>query len=117
MTGVQTCALPIFLTHREELARIEPALGANLKRAIDHARGAVEKVLQKAERVHANRTGKGQRQLRRLNHSLFPREEPQERVLGPIGFTARWGVEWIAALYEELPGTGSEHLAVHLEDA
>ena len=106
-----------LLAHRAALSELEPALGVNLKKAVDQARGAVEKVLAKAERVHANSAGKGQRQLRRLNHSLFPRGEPQERVLGPLGFTARWGRAWIDALYDELPAGGAEHLAVHLEDA
>ena len=105
-----------LLSHRSALGELEPALSVNLKRAVDQARGAVEKVLGKAERVHANRAGKGKRQLRRLNHTLFPREAPQERVLGPLGFTARWGRRWIDLLYEELPAGGAEHLVVHLEE-
>lgn len=105
-----------LLAHRAALAALEPALGVNLKRAVDQAKGAVEKVLGKAERVHANRAGKGARQLRRLNHTLFPRESPQERVLGPLGYTARWGRAWIDHLYEELPAGGAEHLVVHLEE-
>jgi len=106
-----------LLSHRATLSALEPALGVNLKKAVDQARGAVEKVLAKAERVHANSAGKGQRQLRRLNNSLFPRGEPQERVLGPLGFTARWGRDWIDALYDALPAGGAEHLVVHLEEA
>ena len=88
----------------------------NLNSAVDQAKGAVEKVLGKAERVHANRAGKGKRQLRRLNHTLFPRGTPQERVLGPLGLTARWGRAWIDHLFEELPAGGAEHLVVHLEE-
>ena len=57
---------------------------------------------------------KGKRQLRRLNNGLLPKGAPQERVLGPLGLTARYGRAWIDALYRELPPLCSEHLAVHL---
>ena len=105
-----------LLARRGELAQVEPSLAIGLKRAADQVRGAVERVLQKAERVHANKSGKGRRQLRRVNNSLVPRGQPQERVLGPLGFTARHGRAWIEALYAELPAISTEHLAVYIED-
>ena len=100
--------------HRSALSELEPALAANLKKTADQIRKIVEKVAAKAERVHANRSGKGKRQLRRLNNGLLPKGAPQERVLGPLGLTARYGRAWIDALYRELPPLCSEHLAVHL---
>ena len=102
--------------HRSALSELEPALAVNLKKTAAQVRRLVEKVAGKAERVHANRSGKGQRHIRRLNNGLVPRGLPQERVLGPIGFTARHGRAWIDALYGELPPLSSEHLAVHLQE-
>lgn len=104
-----------LLSRRADLASLEPALAVSLKRAVDQARDLVGKVAQKAERVHANKSGKGRRQVRRLNNTLYPRDLPQERVLGPLQYTARFGREWIEALYAEWPPAGGEHLAVHLE--
>lgn len=105
-----------LLEHRAELAELDPALGANLARAASQGRALVDKLVEKAERVHANKSGKGRRQLRRLSNTLFPRGAPQERVLGPLQFTARYGRAWIEALYAELPALSSEHLVVHLEE-
>ncbi len=104
-----------LLALRSALAELDPALAVNLKRAADQARKAIEKVAAKAERVHANRSGKGRRHVRRLNNTLFPRGQPQERVLGPLGPTARYGRAWVEALYADFPPVCSEHLAIHLE--
>ncbi len=102
--------------HGPELAEIEPALAAGLKKASARVRQLVEKVASKADRVHANRSGKGKRQLRRVNNGLIPKGLPQERVLGPLALTARFGRGWIDALHDELPPTSTEHVVVHIED-
>ncbi|MCP3915409.1 MAG: bacillithiol biosynthesis cysteine-adding enzyme BshC [bacterium] len=104
-----------ILAHRAELAELDPALGVNLKRAASRAKGSIEKVLQKAERVYANKFGKGARHVRRLNNTLMPLGRPQERVLGPLAFSARWTPQWIEDLYAELPAVASEHLVVHID--
>lgn len=101
--------------HRAALSELEPALAVNLKKTADQVRQLVEKVAGKAERVHANKSGKGRRHVRRVNNGLAPKGLPQERVLGPLGFTAHHGRAWIDALYRELPSISTEHLAVHLE--
>lgn len=102
--------------HRSELSELEPALAVNLKRTADQIKQLVEKVAGKAERVHANKSGKGKRGLRRLNHGLVPKGTPQERILGPLGYLARYGTPWIAAMYAEFPAVSPEHLVLHLEE-
>ena len=105
-----------LLALRPELAELEPALAANLRRTADQMRVLVEKVATKCERVHANKSGKDRRRMRRVNHTLCPRGAAQERILGPMQFCARFGRRWIEALYAEMPPVCTEHLAVHLED-
>ncbi len=107
-------ALGALLAHRAELANIDAALGENMKRTARQIRGLIDKLLGKAERVHANKTGRGRRNARRVTNTLFPRGLPQERVFGPFAYTVRYGRAWIDALYEELPALSSEHLVVHL---
>ncbi len=102
--------------HRPELAELEPALAVNLKKTADQVKQLVEKIATKAERVHANRSGKGKRHLRRIQNTLVPRGQPQERILSPLPFTARFGREWIEALYRELPPLASEHLVALLDE-
>lgn len=101
---------------KAELKALEPALTTSLKRAIEQIAKAIAKVRDKAARVHANRSGKGQRHQRRLNALLFPRGKPQERVLGAVGFLAQHGLGLIDALWDELPSISTEHLVVHLPD-
>lgn len=107
-------AAALVLRHRAALAELEPALAIGLKKAAEQIRGAVDKVADKAERVHKNRAGKGERHVRRVNAALGPRGLPQERVLGPFQFYARFGPAFVDALWEELPALCSEHLVVHL---
>jgi len=102
--------------HRAELAELEPALGITLKKTAEHVRASIGKVIDKATRVHQNRAGKGARQVRRVNHTLVPRGAPQERVLGPFQFVARFGPDFVETLWRELPATSTEHLVLHLED-
>ena len=107
-------AAQLVLRHRAALAELEPALAIGLKKAAEQIRGSVERVAEKAERVHKNRAGKGERHVRRVNAALGPRGAPQERVLGPFQFVARYGPAFVEALWEELPAFATEHLVVHV---
>ncbi|MFT5049587.1 MAG: bacillithiol biosynthesis cysteine-adding enzyme BshC [Chlamydiales bacterium] len=101
-------------SHRQELTKLDHGLGSNLGRTANQIRALVEKIASKAERVHANSTGKGKRHTRRLTGMLMPRGLPQERVLGPLQFTARFGKAWVDALYADWPALSSEHLAIQM---
>ena len=102
---------------REALAQLDPLLAANLKRSGDQVRDIVEKICEKAERVHQNKSGKGQRHLRRVSNALFPRGLPQERVLGPLAVTARHGRGWIDDLFLHVPAVPRAHLLAYFTDA
>lgn len=99
---------------RAALGELDPSLVAQIKRTADQMRNAVDKLAEKSERVHQNKSGKGKRHDRRLNNTLCPRGEPQERVLGPVQFVARFGEDWIGELVQDLDPFASEHLVVHL---
>ncbi len=99
---------------RDDLAAVDPGLLSQLKRAAAQMRSAGDWVAEKAERVHQNKSGKGRRHLRRLASSLFPLGEPQERVLGPFPFVARFGEDWPIELLEAIDPFAREHLVVNL---
>lgn len=101
---------------REALAQLDTGLAANLKRTGEQIRALVEKICEKAERVHQNKSGRGQRHYRRVAHALFPRELPQERVIGPLPFVARHGRAWIDDLLDHVPAVPREHALAFLED-
>lgn len=103
-----------LLEHKSALAEIEPALGITLKRTAGHVERSVEKVIDKAMRVHKNGTGKGVRQVRRANSMLYPRDVPQERLLGPFQFVARFGADFVPSLMAEIPFASTEHLVLNL---
>lgn len=104
-----------LLEHREVLAATDRTLGLLVRRTADQLDQGIAKLCEKVARVQANRAGKGRRHVRRLNHGLCPRGEPQERVLGAFPFVARFGRRWIDELLEELDPLASEHVLVHLE--
>ncbi|HVS11388.1 MAG TPA: bacillithiol biosynthesis BshC, partial [Planctomycetota bacterium] len=60
------------------------------------------------------RQGKGRRHVRRIVNTLAPRGQPQERVLGPIGFVAQHGTGWIDGLLDALPPFERRHGVAHL---
>jgi uncharacterized protein YllA (UPF0747 family) len=101
---------------REELSALDRGLAAQLGRSAKRVRDTIETLAAKAARVHANTSGKGRAHLRRLNHGLAPRNEPQERIRGAIEFVARFGRDWLDALLEEIDPLPTEHLVVHLEE-
>lgn len=101
---------------KDELAVLDPSLPVLARRTMDQVKGSIETLAEKAERVHQNRSGKGKRHERRLNNALFPRGEPQERVLGPLVPLARFGDAWLAELAREIDPFPTEHVVVHLGD-
>ena len=99
---------------RADLAALDRGLATQLQRSAEKVRAAIDKLAQKAERVHANSSGRGQRHVRRLQSALMPRGAPQERVRGAVEFTARFGRDWIDRLIEELDPLPTEHLVINL---
>ena len=92
-----------LLDQRGPLSQLDPRLAGGLDRAAGQVKDAIEKVAKKAERVHANQSGRGRRHERRANHALSPRGIPQERALGPLPFVAKFGFEWIGTLATRCP--------------
>ena len=99
---------------KSALAELDRSLAANLPRTGDQIRSLVEKLCEKAERVHANRAGRGRRLVRRVTNALCPRGELQERVLLALPFIARHGTDWIAELLDLLGPLATGHLIVQL---
>jgi bacillithiol biosynthesis cysteine-adding enzyme BshC len=87
-----------LLAPRAALAEFDEALAKNLARTAAQVRDLVDKLVAKGERVHHNSSGKGRRHVRRVENSLRPHGEPQERVLGALPFVARFGTVWIETL-------------------
>ena len=106
-----------LLEHRAAISAIDKGLAAGLKRAADNLQATVEKVALKAERSHANSSGKGRRHERRANQALFPREGTQERSLGPVPFVAKYGFDWLGMLLEELDPFALEHIHCALSES
>jgi len=99
---------------RSELSALQGNLAGNLERTARQVKTIIDKLALKADRVQANQSGKGQRVIRRINNSLCPLGQPQERVLGPLQFCARFGPSWVESLYRELPPICFEHIVIHL---
>lgn len=104
-----------LVARREALAELDRGLAAHLPRTADQIRSLIDKLCEKAERVDANRRGRGKRLVRRVANTLVPRGEPQERVLGALPYVARYGRAWIDELFASLGALASGHLVAHLD--
>jgi bacillithiol biosynthesis cysteine-adding enzyme BshC len=108
-------AAEMLLAHKAELAELDRGLAQNLNRGAAQIRALVDKIRAKAARVHANRAGKGARHQRRVSGALAPRGSLQERVLGPLPYVARYGPQWVDALFEHVPAYDAGHRVVTFE--
>jgi len=82
-----------------ELTKASRALDPTLKGPIQHARSvamdafsdAEKKILQAVKRENQTTL----EQLEKAQLHLFPDGQPQERVMGPVYYLARYGREWV----------------------
>ncbi len=105
-----------LLALRAALVELDPSLLVQLKKTAAQMEDLASTLGEKARRVHGNRSGKGRRHERRVSNLLCPRGEPQERVLGPLPFVARFGTAWLEELLLEHDPFAPVHLLVHLGD-
>jgi hypothetical protein len=49
-------------------------------------------------------------------NTLFPRDQPQERVRGTVEVVVRHGADWIPELLSEIEPLPTEHLIVTLDE-
>lgn len=112
--GITETAARDMESLRADIMELDSTLLSPLKRTSDQIRSAGDWLVEKVERVHQNKSGKGRRHIRRLNSWLWPREEPQERVLGPLPFIARFGDDWVRELMAAMDPLSSDHLVTHL---
>ena len=103
-----------LLELRGALNELDPSLLVQLKKTAAEMEEVAATLAEKARRVHGNRSGKGRRHERRVSNLLCPRGEPQERVLGPLPFVARFGEGWLEELALEHDPFAPVHLLVHL---
>ena len=104
-----------MLALKPGLTAIDRSLAQNVARVARQVRDQIGKLGAKAERVHANQSGKGERHLRRTRNALAPRGELQERVLGPLTLIARYGTSWVDALFEHLAPLEDGHLIATIQ--
>jgi len=103
-----------LLELRAALGELDPSLLVQLKKTASQMEDVASTLAEKARRVHGNRSGKGQRHERRVSNLLCPRGQPQERILGPLPFLARYGSAWLEELMLEHDPFAPAHLLVHL---
>ncbi len=103
-----------MLAIRAELSASESALAGHVKRTAGKVDDLIAKLADKLIRAEANSSGRGHRHLRRVNNTLCPLGQAQERILGPLPFVAAYGLDWIRELGAELDPFASEHHAVFL---
>ncbi len=101
-----------------ELERATAALDPGLARAVVKARNAGLAALggleRKIVRAAKRRRETARSQIAKARVHLWPADEPQERVLGPLQYLTRYGPDFVASAFEAVRGlswTGGEATA------
>ena len=116
LDAVANVATTSLLALRDQLAALDPGLARQAKRTADQVTQQIQRLAQKATRVHSTQSGRGRRHLRRLNQGLTPRGGPQERVRGALEFVARFGQEWISEWIDAIEPFPTEHVVLDLAE-
>ncbi|MBO6574835.1 MAG: bacillithiol biosynthesis cysteine-adding enzyme BshC [Rhodothermales bacterium] len=100
------------------LAPVATAVDPSLKKSVDATRAAMQKeLIRLKERVlKADRRNHDQlrAQVEKVADGLFPMGKPQERVLSPLYFTTKYGMDFYVCLMDRLDTDTRSHLLVDL---
>jgi len=97
----------------EKVASFDPSLKMAVATAAGRLQHESEHLEKKLMSVWKRRHEESVLQIRRARGQLFPQGHLQERIYGPVGFTARYGPSFAPRLAEALGGPG-EHALVSL---
>jgi bacillithiol biosynthesis cysteine-adding enzyme BshC len=95
---------------RPDVVGFEPTMDKPVRAASGRARRELNQVAQKAHAAHKRKEEETEAQIRRLALQLFPRGGLQERTFNIVYYWARYGPDFLNALYEDLPAGSREHL-------
>jgi len=96
------------------LASVDPTLRATVGQTAGHLQGHLEQLEKKAVQALKRRQGETRTQLHRLRQSLMPDGKPQERVLSPLPYLAKYGPTLLPLLRGETDGPGWAHRLLRL---
>ena len=105
-----------LLDLRQQLGPHQRNMEQQFKKLASQVQQNISKLAQRVERQHTNAQGSQKRHARRIQHGLYPRGQPQERVRGPLEICAQTGSDWIRDLIREVEPLPTEHLLIHLID-
>lgn len=105
-----------ILDQKAALGASERNMGPQFKKVASQIQQTIGKLADKVDRAHSNAAGSQKRHARRIQHGLYPRGKPQERVRGPLEICAQFGNQWIADLILEVEPLPTEHLLVQIQD-
>ena len=82
----------------------------SIKAASHRARREMEQLAQRAYTAHKRKEEETESQIRRAALQLFPDGGLQERAFNVVYYWARYGPDFLAALYQHLPSGQRDHL-------
>ena len=95
---------------RADVSAIDPTLGRTVSRAEAKLKGIFAKLEAKSAAALADRDDIYTRQFGRLRAHLLPNGTPQERLISPVSFFLKFGVEPVMNALLTLPAAGEHEL-------
>jgi bacillithiol biosynthesis cysteine-adding enzyme BshC len=100
---------------RESIGKLDPTLVDTAESARESMRHQVERLQARVSRAESLRNEVISRHADALNHSLFPNKSLQEREVAGISFVARYGVELLANLYQQIHTDCHDHQVIEVQ--
>lgn len=116
LRGIAARARRELADRKARLLELDATLASSVKSTSRELEEVLHRLWEKVGRVQANRTGRRARHGRRVENGLRPRGQPQDEVLGPFAWVARYGTGWLEEVVTEIEPFAGEHLALHLSD-
>jgi bacillithiol synthase len=100
---------------RESIGKLDPTLVDTAESARESMRHQVERLQARVSRAESLRNEVISRHADALSHSLFPNKSLQEREVAGISFVARYGVELLANLYQQIHTDCHDHQVIEVQ--
>jgi bacillithiol synthase len=100
---------------RDSIGKLDPTLVDTAESARESMRHQVERLQARVSRAESLRNEVISRHADALSHSLFPNKSLQEREVAGISFVARYGVELLANLYQQIHTDCHDHQVIEVQ--
>jgi len=100
---------------RESIGKLDSTLIDTADSTRENMRHQIDRLQARVSRAESLRNEVISRHADALNHALFPNKSLQEREVAGVSFVARYGVELLGNLYQQIHTDCHDHQVIELQ--